>query len=93
MQTVRTEVTILVQKTETGLGIEGEKRCLIICGAFHLWNTRHNVLSMGPQGSHAVDAQIYPLVKRDVSAVTVINSVVFRLVPAILRIHRPCNLG
>lgn len=91
MQTVKTEVTILVQKTEICRAIEGVKHCLIICGAFHLWNTHHNVLLM--QGSHAVDAQVHPLVKTDVSAITVVNSVVFQLVPAILRSHWPCNLG
>lgn len=60
---------------------------------FHLWNTHHNVLLMRPQGSNAVDTQVHPLVKTDVSAINVVNSVVFRLIPAILRSHWPCNLG
>lgn len=93
MQAVKMEVTILFQKTETGSAIEGVKCCFIVCGAFHLWNTHHNILLMGPQGSHAVDAQVHPLVKTDVSTITVVNSVVFRLIPAILRSHWPCNLG
>lgn len=48
---------------------------------------------MGSQGSHAVAAQVYPLVKTDVVALAVVNSVVFQLIPTILRSHRPCNLG
>lgn len=60
---------------------------------FHLWNTHHNVLLNGPQGSNAVDTQVHPLVKTDVSAITVVNSVVFRLIPAILRSHWPCTWG
>lgn len=37
MQTVKTEVTMLIQKTETALAIEGVKCSLIICGMIFIF--------------------------------------------------------